>query len=99
MKSNKLISSKQPLIAQARKVSALCVLAVVALLAGCDNGGSSGYTAPPAAMVEVQTEFSGFVEDQFANTADDTEPLAIEELDFSFVDQDDPTAFDALLEQ
>ena len=96
MKSNKLSPNRRPLMTATRKASALCVLAMAALLAGCGGSGSSGYAAPAP---ELQTEFSGFVEDQFASTADDTAPVMIKTLDFNFVNQDDPAAFDALLEQ
>lgn len=48
--------------------------------------------APPPPVV-----FSDFVADQFASTADDTDPAAVDDVDFLFDAQDDPNAFDDLL--
>lgn len=68
-------------------------------LAGCDNddddpqlGGPPSPPAPPAAGVE----FSQFVKDQFAATADDTDPVPVDDTDFEF--SDDPTAYDDLFQ-
>jgi hypothetical protein len=49
------------------------------------------------AVVDPQTEFKGFIEQQFAQTADTTDPLELDELEFRFPAQDDPAAFDSLL--
>jgi hypothetical protein len=50
---------------------------------------------PPA---PAQTEFTMLVRDVFANTADDTDPFSVLELDLVFSDQENPAAFDDLLE-
>lgn len=47
---------------------------------------------PPAAV-----DFTGFVIEQFAATADDTDPVAVDDMDFEFNDQDNPDAFAELL--
>lgn len=75
------------------------VVGFTVLLAACggSGGSSSGFAPPPDN--EQQTSFTGFVETQFAVTADDTDPIPIESLDFDFDDQGDPGAFDTLLEQ
>ena len=69
----------------------LALLALVACTAitGCSDSGTS---APPAA-----TDFTGFVTDQFAATADNTDPEQVDDKDFEFNDQDNPDAFSGLL--
>lgn len=47
---------------------------------------------PPAAV-----DFTGFVIEQFAETADDTDPVLVDDTDFEFNDQDNPDAFAELL--
>jgi hypothetical protein len=70
-------------------------------VAGCDSnsyGGSSTMPPPPPPPPPPQaTDFAGFVKDQFAATADDTDPVDVDDEDFAFSDQDDAAAFDDLL--
>ena len=51
---------------------------------------------PPPPAPPAQTAFSQFVQDQFAATADDTDPEPVDDVDFAF--DEDPAAFDSLLQ-
>jgi len=44
------------------------------------------------------TVFSEFVIDQFDATADDTDPVPVDDTDFAFDEGDNPDAFDPLLQ-
>ncbi len=58
-------------------------------LAACGGGGGGGDTdAAP-------TNFTAFVKDLLSATAEDTEPVEINDLEFSF--DEDPGAFDGVL--
>ena len=67
---------------------AAAVLALVA--AGCSGADDAIGPAPEPAT------FNTFGLDQFAETADDTDPVPINGLELTF--DDDPVAFDALLD-
>ncbi|MEH6354790.1 MAG: hypothetical protein V7760_02040 [Marinobacter sp.] len=71
---------------------------VVLALAGCldSSGGSASnvsQTPPPA----VSVDFSTFVRSEFANTDPNREPTKVNNITFTFNDQDNPQAFDDLL--
>lgn len=86
-------------------------VAMLALAAGIAMGGCSDSSdnspitnqppvAPPApgpAPEPVVVDFTRFVIDQFAATADDTEPESVDDTDFEFNDQENPDAFSGLL--
>ncbi len=86
------------------------MLAMVAsiTLVGCSGGSSSSAPpnqppaapAPPAPAPEPEpttVDFTAFVLDQFAATADDSDPESVDDIDFEFNDQEDPDAFSELL--
>ncbi len=73
------------------KISKLLVAtALLATLAACGGNGN-----PQA--VELGSDFTSFVERQFAATADNTDPVSVNNLQFRFPDQGNPAAFDQLL--
>lgn len=78
----------------------LAVAAGIAI-AGCsDSSDRSPPLAPPPAPPPPEpasVDFTSFVIEQFAATADDTDPEPVDEADFSFNDQDNPDAFAELL--
>ena len=74
-----------------RRLRSLLLAAVV--IAGC----SSGSTPPPPNAGPVEVDFQQFVQDQFAATADDTDPVDLNGFRFLDVASDDPNAFDNLL--
>lgn len=81
------------------KLLATLVFGVIAL-AGCDSDSDLApqQPAPPPAPPPPETvSYTQFVVDQFAATADDTDPVSIEGTDFDFDSEDDPGAFDDLL--
>lgn len=94
------------MINHATRIGALLVVGGLSL-SGCGGGDSEfprvdpappppAQPAPPAEPAQVG--FTDFVRDQFAMTeADASEPVAVDELDFEFDDQDDPDAFSDLL--
>lgn len=69
----------------------ICVLALV--LGGCSGGGDA-VVAPPQGN---QVDFFQFVQNQVAATADDTDPVEINDLDFLGADVEDESAFQNLL--
>ena len=81
--------------------TAALALAGATILTGCGNGSDAmsppaGNPPPPPPPMAV--DFTTFVKDQFAATADDSEPEAVDETDFEFNDEDNPDAFGNLLE-
>ncbi len=74
----------------------LCFAGLVSIgLAACDNyddGMTGGPDPEPPAPVDLTT----WVKNQFATTADDTDPVDVDETEFEF--SDDPAAYDDLLQ-
>ena len=68
--------------------------AVLAGLAGC--GGNHGESAVPPVPTPSQTQFSVFVEQTFANSANST-PVSLDGITFDFDANENPTAFDTLV--
>lgn len=79
--------------------TALSGLALVGslLLGACSDSDSPSMVEPPPPPPPETTSFTGFVHDQFAATADDTDPVPVDDVDFDFDAEDDPDAFDDLL--
>jgi hypothetical protein len=69
--------------------------AVLAGLAGCGGGGGAETTVPPV-PTPSQTQFSVFVEQTFANSANST-PVSLDGITFDFDANENPTAFDSLV--
>ncbi len=70
--------------------------AVIAL-AACDNDDDNPMSGPPPnPPPPAATDFSEFVREQFAATADDTDPVGVDETEFDF--SEDPMAYDDLLQ-
>lgn len=70
--------------------------AVSLVLAACGSDNSRPVVdldPPPPPPVS----FTTFVKDRFAATADNTDPVLVDTIDFAFDSDDDPTAFDDLL--
>ncbi len=73
------------------------VLALV--LAGCGSSGSDPVVVtPPPPPPPSPTDFTTFVIDQFATTSDTTDPVEVDDEDFAFADDENPSAFDSLLQ-
>ena len=74
-------------------------------LYGCSDSGNArvgqppGMMSPPPPPPPPPVNFTTFVKDQFAATADDTDPQSVDDADFAFTDDDNPAAFDDLLTQ
>lgn len=66
---------------------------------GSDNNGAVQVPPPPPPPPPppMAVDFTPFVKAQFAATADDTDPVAVDDTDFDFNDEDNPDAFDDLL--
>ena len=79
-------------------------IALVSLIvSGCGGSGNGGnnmgggpVAPPPPPPPPPPTSFNQVVLDEFANTADDTDPRPVDVLDLEF--DDDPAAFDSLLQ-
>lgn len=83
-------------------ILAASMVSAGALLAGC---GSDYESPPPAEQPEPSppapppVDFTRFVTDQFRSTsADNDDPVAVDDTEFRFNDQDNPAAFDDLLD-
>ena len=80
----------------------LLLPALLAVLSACGGGGSNNNSASaPPMMPEppapAQTDYNQFVQELFSMTADNTDPVDVNALDFVFTDQDNAAAFDDLL--
>ncbi len=73
-----------------------CGALVTLLLAGCGSSSSDPIvvTPPPPPT----TDFTSFVKGQFAATSDLTDPMEVDDKNFVFQDEDNPSAFDDLLQ-
>jgi anti-sigma-K factor RskA len=67
--------------------------AVAALVAACGHNDDNAYTPPP---VNTEVPFTIFAQQAFQNAANST-PVAINNINFDFDSNDDPTAFDNLI--
>ncbi len=82
---------------------ALLALAASGAMFGCSDGGSgmrAPVAAPPAPEAPAEppaaTDFTTFVTDQFAATADTTDPEQVDDKEFAFNDEDNPDAYSGL---
>jgi hypothetical protein len=77
---------------------AVLVLTVGIAAAGCGSSSNPPPPGnPPPSPPPPAVDFTAFVNDRFAATADDSDPEAVDETDFEFNDQDNPDAFSDLL--
>lgn len=67
--------------------------AAALLLTGCFNDSDNSGNSPDPAV-----DFTAFVKAQFARTSATAEPASINNVDLSFNDQNNPQAFDDLLQ-
>ncbi|MDP9199003.1 MAG: hypothetical protein M3O07_07300 [Pseudomonadota bacterium] len=75
----------------------MLAMAASITVAGCDGSSSRSPPPPPPPPPPTTVDFTSFVIDQFAATADDTESEPVDDTDFAFNDQDNPDAFSELL--
>lgn len=90
-----------------RKIASL-ILVCGFTLSGCNSNNNDAplVIEPPAAPPPEEepapdpqpVDFTTFVGEQFAMTADDSDPQPVDDVDFEFNDQDDPAAFENLLD-
>lgn len=71
-----------------RRTTILGTCAAALLLSACNSSDDDDTPPPP--------QFSEFVTDLIDSTADDTEPVSIDDRTFTF--SEDPATFDALFE-
>jgi hypothetical protein len=64
-----------------------------AMLSGCHHDDNNAYTPPP---VNTEVPFTVFAQQAFTNPANST-PVTINNINFTFDSNDDPTAFDNLI--
>ncbi|MGH8171497.1 MAG: hypothetical protein ACREPX_00025 [Rhodanobacteraceae bacterium] len=77
-----------------------CAIALfAAVLAGCggSNSNSSVTPPPPPPPPPTTTSFTTFVHTELAQTSNASEPENVNDVMFTFPDDDDPTAFDDVL--
>lgn len=79
------------------------ILVAAFLLGGVVAGCSSSddpvvVTPPPPPPPPATTDFTGFVKDQFAGTSDTSDPVAVDDENFEFADDENPDAFADLLQ-
>lgn len=74
-----------------------CFLLAGSLLAACGDSDSPPVMEPPPPPPPPEpVSFTQFVKDQVAATADDTDPEAVDDVEFTFDAEEDPNAFDDL---
>ena len=69
-------------------------LVTALVLTGCSDSSNGGRA--PDLRPDLAVDFTRFVKDEIENTADDREAVNINQLEFSFNDQDNEQAFDDL---
>lgn len=74
-----------------KTINAMLTMSAILVLSACGNSNNQAPTA------DSGTDFNRFVISTFAKTADDTDPIDVNGLDFRFADQEDPAAFDSQL--
>lgn len=85
-----------------KRLTFTALIALLAIFLGaCGGSSSSAVVAPPAPPPPPPpppppVQFNQFVQNEFAATADDTDPQPVDDVDFIF--DEDPTAFDSLLQ-
>ncbi len=78
------------------KLGSIAALALVATLGtACGGGGGSGSSATAAGAT---VDFQSFVVNQFDRTADDTDPIQTNGINFANAENLDRNAFDAVLD-
>jgi hypothetical protein len=88
-------------------IKILCMTSLTGLLlTGClsgggggGGGGNAGGGAGGGDAGGTPVTFTSLVQDIFAGTSDTAEPVAINDLDVTFDDQENEGAFDGLLNQ
>ena len=86
-------------------IKILCMTSLTGLLlTGClsgggGGGGNAGSGAGGGDAGGTPVTFTSMVQDIFAGTSDTAEPVAINDLDVTFDDQENEGAFDGLLNQ
>lgn len=80
---------------------AMIGIGVTLLLGACGSDNNRSVQVPPPPPPPppppMAVDFTPFVKAQFDATADDTDPVAVDDTDFAFNDEDNPGAFDDLL--
>lgn len=82
------------------RIATLLALGAVSL-AACGSSNSSAPRVelpPPPPPPPAPVSYTTFVKDQFATTANNTDPVEINDIDFAFDNADNPVAFDDLLQ-
>lgn len=82
------------------RIAAMFGLALIGLsLGGCFDGGSGGGSnnPDPAPAPDGKVSFTQFVSDEIGDTRDNRDPVAINDIEFSFNDQTNEQAFDYVL--
>lgn len=69
----------------------VALLALGLMLAGCSDSSNNRGQG-----LKISVDFTTFVQNEIQRTADDREPVNINNLEFSFNDQDNEQAFDNL---
>lgn len=76
-----------------------CVALLGLALGGCSDSSGVNLTepeAPASPQPEMAVDFTTFVKAEIGNTSDEREPVNINNREFSFNDQNNEQAFDAL---
>lgn len=73
----------------------IIILAASTVLAACGDSDSLTPTPPPPPPT-AGLDFTTFVKAEIANTADNRDPVEINDLEFDFADLDNPAAYDDL---
>ena len=75
----------------------ITILAASVFVAACGGSDSLAPTPPPPTPPPpTALDFTTFVKAEIANTADDRDPVEINDLEFDFADLDNPAAYDDL---
>ncbi|MGP4843092.1 hypothetical protein ACTXGQ_03075 [Marinobacter sp. 1Y8] len=81
-----------------KRICALSGIALIGLsLSGCFNGSSGGGSNNPDPAPDGKVSFTQFVSDEIGDTRDNRDPVAINDIEFSFNDQTNEQAFDDVL--
>lgn len=75
-------------------MASICLIVLGGMLGGCSDSDSSR----PDPEMDTEVDFTEFVKEEIDNTKDDRDAVDINDIEFTFNDQNNEKAFDDVLQ-